>query len=379
MRSRQKDAGMSESGAALLRSRYLLAGWSFAAVLFGIVGVSAVRFSPTPDIERNARAYAGLPLPATGAEGVGPTGSIVADDETVSMGLMPSAGGMANAEAMRLMEAQVDTLRRELVALRRRAEMLSEQNRAQSERLAALEKAALPAQADEARVPKPGSPKPAEPQASTQSIPAAAARTATVPQPRPAPVETIPAPETSAQAQPMASRAPEAVRSNPEAMTAEVVPQVRAPAAPVRIVQLPKATPDEPNIATGSIPTTEVAPPAITRDLAEAMVIRPADPAGRTLGSSAMIGRSDFAIEIGRYANRAEADAAWIGFRDAHKDRMADLRALTAPVEGADGIRLLAGPFANAALAAVACLRLSEDGTSACRPTFFVGEPLDDL
>lgn len=379
MRSRQKDAGMSESGAALLRSRYLLAGWSFAAVLFGIVGVSAVRFSPSPDIERNARAYAGLPLPAAGAEGVGPTGSIVADDETVSMGLMPSAGGMANAEAMRLMEAQVDTLRRELVALRRRAEMLSEQNRAQSERLAALEKAAMPVQGDETRVPKPGSPKPAEPQASTQSNPAAAARTATVPQPRPAPVETMPAPETSAQVQPLASRAPEAVRSNPEAMTAEVVPQVRVPAAPVRIVQLPKATPDEPNIATGSIPATEVAPPAITRDLAEAMVIRPADPAGRTLGSSATIGRSDFAIEIGRYANRAEADAAWIGFRDAHKDRMADLRALTAPVEGADGIRLLAGPFANAALAAVACLRLSEDGTSACRPTFFVGEPLDDL
>lgn len=377
MRSRQKDAGMSESGAALLRSRYLLAGWSFAAVLFGIVGVSAVRFSPSPDIERNARAYAGLPLPATGAEGVGPTGSIVADDETVSMGLMPSAGGMANAEAMRLMEAQVDTLRRELVALRRRAEMLSEQNRVQSERLAALEKAAMPFQGDEMRVPKPGSPKPAEPQASPQSTPAATARTATVPQPRPAPVETMPAPETSAQAQPMASRAPEQPRSNPEAMTAEVVPQVRAPAAPVRVVELPKATPAEP-VATGSIPTAEVTPPAITRDLTEAMVIRPVDPSGRTLGSSATIGRSDFAIEIGRYASRAEADAAWIGFRDAHKDRMADLRALTAPVEGADGIRLLAGPFANAALAAVACLRLSEDGTSACRPTFFVGEPLDD-
>lgn len=371
MRSRQKDAGMSESGAALLRSRYLLAGWSFAAVLFGIVGVSAVRFSPSPDIERNARAYAGLPLPATGAEGVGPTGSIVADDETVSMGLMPSAGGMANAEAMRLMEAQVDTLRRELVALRRRAEMLSEQNRAQSERLAALEKAAMPSQGDEARVPKP-----AEPQTATQSPQTAGSKTATVPLPRPAPVETMPAPETSAHVQPMATRAPEASRGNPEAMTAEVVPQVRAAAAPVRVVELPKATPSEP-VATGSIPTAEMTPPAITRDLAEAMVIRPADPAGRTLGSSATIGRSDFAIEIGRYASRAEADAAWIGFRDAHKDRMADLRALTAPVEGADGIRLLAGPFANAALAAVACLRLSEDGSSACRPTFFVGEPLD--
>lgn len=374
MRSRQKDAEMPEAGASLLRSRYLLAGWSFAAVLFGVVGVSAVHFAPTPDIERNSRTFAGLPLPLGGTDRVGPTGSIVADDETVTMGVMPSAGGMANAEAMRLMEAQVDTLRRELVALRRRSEMLAEQNRAQSDRIAALEKSGASVPAEAERTPRPGVPQ-SQPDAKAPGTPKPEQKVSAVPAPRPAPVETMPAPETRAGIEPPVVAVP--VRGNPEAMTAEPVKVARAPATPVRIVDLPKSGAAEP-VATGSIPQTEASPDALTRDLAAAMVIRPADPSGRTLGSSTVIGRSDFAIEIGRYASRAEADAAWTGFRDVHQDRMADLRALTVPVEGADGVRLLAGPFANAALAAVACLRLSEDGSTGCRPTFFVGEPLDD-
>ncbi|NBN77764.1 hypothetical protein GWI72_05720 [Microvirga tunisiensis] len=402
----------------MLRSRYVVAGWGFAAVLFGVVGVSAVHFAPPPDIEANARAYAGLPLPATGSGPVGPTGSIVADNETVTFGIMPSTGGMANAEAMRLLEEQVTTLRKELVALRRRAEMLAEQASQQSARLAAIETGS-PAGVTEAgsRVPAPAAPR--SPDADTpagmpgvqaqgtggQSVPS---RAVAVPSPRPAAVETVPAPETGhktgqeaaatraqsrttaqpqnqnqnqSQAQaPVTTAAP--MRPNPEDMTVEAdSARAAPPATPVRIVALPAAAGPAPE-ATASIPRNDPMPPELTRDLASAMVIRPADAAGRLLGSSDVIGRSDFAIEIGRYASRAEADAAWLSFRDAHAERMADLRALTAPVDngetaGGQGVRLLAGPFGNAAAAAVACLRLSEVGSTACRPTFFVGEPLE--
>ncbi|ADZ70755.1 SPOR domain-containing protein [Polymorphum gilvum] len=363
MRNRQQSDRRNDKTDAVSRARFSAAAWAFAAILCAVVGLSAVRFAPGPGSV--ADRLAGIVLPPqgpVGATGTISTGTIATDGETLSVGILPSAGGVANAEANRLLESQIDTLRLEIVALRRRLSVLAEQNRAYSDRLAALEAGRpIPLPDDAFQAPAGGG----NPDAVTP-----------VPAPAPSSVETLPAPETS-------SRSARIARPEPP------VP----PPAPVRIVELPR--PDRAPETTGSIDPAAIgagpAPSAdqardlatdLAKDLARIpdenlpLVIRPLDPAGRIQGGAGSVGRTDFAIEIGTYHGLADAGAAWSEFEARFGDRMAGLRALVAPVEG-DGarLRLLAGPFANAAGAAVACLRLSADARP-CRPAFFLGDPL---
>ncbi len=420
MESRKKDAGVKASGPDMARARLDIAAWALFALLFGTVGFSAYWFAPARP--SGGQAYAGIMLPPPG-EVSGPTGSIgrteavVMDGETVSIGILPSPLGTGGAESMRLLEARLETLQREVVSLRRRVLQMTEFSDGYSNRLASLETGTgggLITGSVENSIPAPAQPRLADIAAGTSQrseplhdagdLPKLDPKDAERPQaavslPRPDPrktvqatVETRPAPETLAEtsssaAKPLAASdisaimspagaVPESPGSSYEGRTA-ALSSTPEPVRPVRIVGLPVSGTPAPE-TTAAIPPEPAPEDAQTQreDLDAALMIRPVDPAGRTIGSADRIGRSDFAIEIGRYASRSAASDGWENFASAHTDKMSGLRALTQPAgEGSESVRLLAGPFANAAAASVACLRLEVD-QKACSPTLFSGEPL---
>lgn len=419
MKSRKKDAGAETSGSEMTRARVDIAAWALFALLFGTVGFSAYWFAPASS--GGGQAHAGIMLPPAG-DVAGPTGSIkrtapvVMDGETVSIGILPSPLGTGGAESMRLLEARLETLQREVVSLRRRVLQMTELNDGYSNRLASLEtggSAGLVTGSTENKVPAPAQPRLADIAAGTSEPaaplhdagdlprrdPEAASHTKTVVSlPRPDPrktrestVETLPAPETQAgrnpsAGKPLAASDISAIMS-PVGATAEsagssyggrAAPTASTPEPirPVRIVGLPGSSTPAPE-TTASIPPEPA--PEDTKAAQEdpiALMIRPVDPAGRTIGGSDRISRSDFAIEIGRYASRSAASDSWESFASAHTDKMSGLRALTQPAgDDPESVRLLAGPFANAAAASVACLRLELEQKT-CAPTLFSGEPL---
>ncbi|MEH0073103.1 hypothetical protein V6L75_00755 [Pannonibacter sp. Pt1] len=422
MESRKKDAGVRGSGSDMARARLDIAAWALFALLFGTVGFSAYWFAPARPA--NGQNYAGVMLPPAG-EVSGPTGSIgrteavVKDGETVSIGLLPSPLGTGGAESIRLLESRLETLQREVVSLRRRVLQMTELNDGYSNRLASLEtgtSGGLITGSIENNVPAPAQPRLADIAAGTSErsgtlhdagdLPkldpeeAKSPKTAvSLPKPDPrktrqAAVETLPAPETladpgSAAAKPLAASDISAIMS-PAGAVAEspgssyegrtaALSSPAEPVRPVRIVSLP-ASSTPPPATTAAIPPEPAPEDAQTppEDDGSALMIRPVDPAGRTIGSADRIGRSDFAIEIGRYASRSAASDSWETFASAHTDKMSGLRALTQPAgDDPESVRLLAGPFANAAAASVACLRLELE-QKACAPTLFSGEPLPE-
>jgi hypothetical protein len=453
VKSREKDAGVMASGPSVVRARLDIAAWAFFAMLFGVIGITSFWFAPAR--KSTGTAYAGVMLPPPGDMN-GPTGSIVKDGETVSIGVLPSYRGSGGAEAMRLLEARLETLQREVVTLRRRVMQMSELGSAQPDLPASSETDSSslttgsvggthppleqpPLSGIDAGKAKPAESRPSAPASSTAS--STAASTANAPDgklngmearaisesphdagdlplldpkapglqaavalPRPDPrkhlraaVETRPAPETVAAASAGAGKslsasdisaamAPAgAAPESPAAALAsrnEAMKPKQQPAYPVRVVALPRSASagnEEPQ-TTASIPP-ELAPsenPLSLQDITDALMIRPADPAGRTQGSADRISRSDFAIEIGRYASRSAASDGWDAFQSTHSGKMSGLRALTQPAAASgEDVRLLAGPFANAAAASIACLRL-EISQNSCSPAFFSGEPLLD-
>lgn len=449
MKSRKKDASVEASGSSVVRARLDIAAWTFFAMLFGVIGWTSFWFAPARTSAGSA--YAGIMLPPPGDLN-GPTGSVVKDGETISIGVLRSRAGTGSADAMRLLEARLETLQREVITLRRRVTQMSEQDGAQSKTPASLETVssdlvtgstggteAAPQQPSLASI-SAGSPEPADHRSNQQAaspdrgpdsrqtstrqqepserlhdagdLPAldskAPRQQAAVALPRPDPrkqirtaVETRPAPETQAAAaagpasgsiserglsasEISAVMAPAGAMPESPAATfarrAEAMKPRQQPVYPVRVVELPKSASagnEEPQ-TTASIPPQQAADESTLslQDITDALMIRPADPAGRMQGRSDRIGRSDFAIEIGRYGSRSAASDGWDAFVSIHSDRMSGLRALTQPAaEGSEEVRLLAGPFANAAAASIACLRL-EVGETACSPALFSGEPL---
>ncbi len=420
MKSRKKDAGAGAPGSYMARARLDIAAWALFALLFGTVGLSAYWFAPARP--GGGQAYAGIVLPPAG-EVSGPTGSIsrtgpvVMDGETVSIGILPSPLGTGGAESMRLLEARLETLQREVVSLRRRVLQMTELSDGHSNRINSLEtgtSGALVTGSTENNVPVPAQPRLAdiaagtsqrsEPLDEAEDLPKldpeeAGRPKAAVSLPKPDPrktvqasVETKPAPEAlpdkdPSTAKPLAASAISAIMSPAGAVSESpgnsyegrtaALSSTPEPVRPVRIVGLPGPGTPAPE-TTAAIPPAPAPEEALTvpEDPAADLIIRPVDPAGRTIGSADRIGRSDFAIEIGRYASRSAASDSWESFASAHTDRMSGLRALTQPAgDDSEAVRLLAGPFANAAAASVACLRLELEQKT-CAPTLFSGEPL---
>lgn len=121
------------NGDARMRVGALLVGWGFTAVMALLVAVSAYQ-NRLPDPFRAQ--YAAYPLPEAGE--IETTASIGDAQKTGRFGVFTGLGGQKGGLPERV-DAELETLRQEIIALRRSADALRRQNEVVSNRLAMLE------------------------------------------------------------------------------------------------------------------------------------------------------------------------------------------------------------------------------------------------
>lgn len=364
---------------ALTPQRVSVLSWAFAAVLFATIGLSSFQFARVEN-GSGSLVSSGLVLPPGGD--VDTTASIGGSGQ---IGLMPAVNGRIVTAEDELKASELETLRKEIVGLRRRLGALSEQNMAYSRRISALEEqleagGALIAAGDTPPVSRP-QPAPGNVRAPSESQPMRSpAQTA-----GPAPIsgnETASSVQQRIEAVPAPEIRPEIYEnvrkqlSHSGQMALSELRNVKAPEGeypPVRIVELPSAATDP--VTTGSIAPTET--PA-EQELPT--IIEPSRPVGRSGGAGrSLIQHTDFGVVVGRYKSIEDAGKAWLRFQEQNEERMRGLRPIVSRSDMDSGaIDLLVGPFGNAADAAVACLRLLEV-TGTCHPALFAGEPLPEL
>jgi hypothetical protein len=364
---------------ALTPQRVSVLSWAFAAVLFATIGLSSFQFARVEN-GSGLLVSSGLVLPPGGD--VDTTASIRGSGQ---IGLMPAVNGRIVTADDELKASELETLRKEIVGLRRRLGGLSEQNMAYSRRISALEEqlaaggtSGAPADTSPASRPRPAPGNVRRSEESRTNQPAAQTagtdpvtrnETASTVQER---IESVPAPETRPEIY-------ENVRkqlSHSGQIALSELRNVKPPEGeypPVRIVELPSAATDP--VTTGSIAPTK------TPDERELpAIIEPSKPVGRSDGAGqSMIRHTDFGVVVGRYNSIEDAGKAWLRFQEQNEERMRGLRPIVSRSDLENGaIDLLVGPFGNAADAAVACLRLLEV-TGTCHPALFAGEALPEL
>ncbi|MBA5776554.1 SPOR domain-containing protein [Stappia sp. F7233] len=329
--------------------------WGAGALLFSVSAIAAFVIAGKDD--GPGTRVAGLPLPPAVGE-IGATGAIVQDGETVDFAVYPSQGGLAAAQAKSRLEVELGVLRREVAGLRRTLDILQERDRQLSERLRMVEQGKTPA--PEVPLSDAGG------TGGDQAHPA----TKDVMQQRiekklgkPNAVETAPAPEA------VSLNVPLTERGNPEA--------VATPSRqPVRIVALPSH--DEP-ATVGSIPAPghKAATPADGSQSA-----RPTLAVSRAAGTIAgdgdgRLARTDFAIDLGVFSSPEDAGLAYRRIKAELGALKANLAPHLAPggSEKSGQMRLLVGPFPNAADAAAACVLLAAHKIG-CQPNVLAGKPL---
>ena len=366
--------------------------WAFAAVIMGTVGVASYQFSngSFSRIVVTDEVPAGITLPSNGT--IETTASI-GSNIPVAVVNLPESNQRTVPPSLE--QSQIEVLQREVVGLRRRLVALSEQNLTYSRRIAALEQevakarlasAGTPASTEEITaglevIPRPGVvTKPTQQPAETTSRPGSpTAKPGSDPADAP-PKPAMPDPVKTDQAKkvPPPSRKVDVGRQLPPVETLPA-PEPQAQ-EPVRIIQ--QTSDDNSELTTASIPkardqVSETFDATPTRSRLTPQVITPSDPAGKIRGGGeSQIKRSDFGAVIGHFRTTAGAAKAWADFKEQNEDRMRDLRPLILERQAPEGgVALMIGPFANAADAAVACLRLL-DTTELCRPALYAGDPL---
>lgn len=313
--------------------------WGGGAMLFAVVGAASVFLAQDPPF--HGRTAGTMLLPPQGE--VGSTASISAR-KPGGIEIYPSDGGVEGAQARRLMQAEVETLRREVAELRRAMSMMHERGEIIAE---------LKEQAD---APPPS----ATFRENMDAAVGARAGPAT-------PVEIVPAPtarQTAPQATPRTADAvpakAEAVEAKPENLIEAALPETLR--QPVRIVALPMP---------GEATTTASIPTSGEQDTAEEPNLSVNGAAGHIASDSGdRIRRTDFGIDLGLYASRNAAEEAWTSLRAAREDLPAQLVSRVLPEEEGQSVRLYVGPYPNAADAAASCVHIADEGIS-CRPVPF--------
>jgi hypothetical protein len=325
--------------------------WGGAALLFGVVGMSSV-FLTQPGAPAGQR-YSMTQLPPAGDV---PTTASIGAQKGSGMEIYPSVGGTDAAQARHQIKGEVETLRREVAALRRTVAVLQERKAILAEKIAETSSTSAP-EPDAASEPA------RQPTRFNDALDAAVEAIAG----KPVPVETIPAPVAPlSRKAPPKPPAPRFAEKNLPASLRE----------PVRIVALPGV---ETPSSVASIPATDGNPPTTP----PAPGVRaPGEPAGTELSVSGAagrmsgeagnrIGRSDFALDLGRFGSRADAEGRWAEIRETQTALPASIssRILEDPQSRGE-LRLVAGPFPNAADAAAACVYLSS-GDITCSPVLY--------
>lgn len=90
----------------------------------------------------------------------------------------------------------------------------------------------------------------------------------------------------------------------------------------------------------------------------------------------ATLSQTLFAIDLGTYPNMAALDEGWAKSKKEYAGLLGQLNALANVNDGTNGVelRLVAGPFKNAADAASYCARLVAQGQR-CQPSIYLGQP----
>ncbi|SDU10770.1 SPOR domain-containing protein [Stappia sp. ES.058] len=326
--------------------------WGGAALLFGVVGVSSVFL--TPPGGHSPQRFSNTQLPPAGD--VRTTASIGAGNDRPGLEIYPSAGGTGAAQARHQIKGEVETLRREVAALKRTVAVLQERKAILAEKLDDV-------QSVETRDPDQASAPVRQPTRFNAKLDAAVEAIAG----KPGPVETMPAPvgRVTRRAPPK----PAAPRFAEETLPANL-------SEPVRIVALPGAEPPA-NVA--SVPTAENTEPALPAVPGARPPTKPDDArlsisgaAGRISGAAGnRIGRSDFALDLGRFESREEAEGRWAEIRETQPALPATISSrIVDDPQNPGELRLMAGPFPNAADAAAACAYLSS-GDITCLPALY--------
>lgn len=158
----------------------------------------------------------------------------------------------------------------------------------------------------------------------------------------------------------------------PPIPTAQAQPPLRKIAPPPRTVPAP-ADPDRQAASLQDKPAADKEVDPITT--ASIPVAEPEDKAAETQRAE----RTEFAIDLGGYASLATLEKGWKDLKTKQKTLVGDLapRASLSDKNGQLEVRLVAGPFANAAHAITLCAQLQATGR-ACQPTLFIGQPVAD-
>lgn len=316
--------------------------WGGGAMLFAIVGSASIFLGP--EFSLHGRQTDSGPLPPPGE--VRTTAS-VSTRKPGGIEVYPSDGGTEGAQARRMMQAELETLRREVAELRRITSVLNERNRMIAER------AVPPGEANSSQANKSAS-------GFQQDVDAAVdarAGSATT-------VETLPAPTIRKAPD---TRVPASTAAAPDREVADLIGAALPEnlRQPVRIVALPG----------GDAPGSTASIPAAADQEAQPVSTLPSlgvtQPAGHIAPDSAeRIQRTDFAVELGSYASQADAEAAWSKLRSARKDLPDQLQSHILATATGEGVTLYAGPYPNAADAAMTCVHISDEGIR-CRPVPF--------
>ncbi|SHM69362.1 hypothetical protein [Roseibium suaedae] len=359
---------------ALTTQRVFVSCWALGAILSGSLGLAAYHFG-SGHLDFNT--YAGVRLP--------PAGNV---STTASIGRTEIQVYPSQRNQLPQSTAHINALQTELATLRMRLTTLAQQNELYSARLAKLEQtAALPApaglasgagkdaadkkpentKAATADMAPPGKPK-SEP---ARAIPKPAPQTPPSPVPMRM-IETMPAPELSGAF---------SKRGNPECMSpvSDATGQDHTPTAKPDLVRFANAGALLPPIDGDPVETGSIPEKASPEPESKPSLVVPGQASGRISGSDGTaLKRTDFAVVVGHYKTEAGARTAWQNFEHQNADRMRGMQAKVIASDLNPGeLDLLLGPFANAADAAVACLKLL-DISGTCRPAFFAGSDLPE-
>lgn len=172
----------------------------------------------------------------------------------------------------------------------------------------------------------------------------------------PAPPEVKPEPETAPKVSPVATTTPARLPEspNPTEQKAEAAVKVESPAA-----QSPAPAPS----VTGALAAVDPVPADTS---AEKVLERPVE-------------RTEFGVDLGGANSIEGLRALWRGAIKSNKQQLASLQPIIVIKERSDGfgmqLRLVAGPFADAAAAAKLCAHLTES-KRACETSVFDGQRL---
>lgn len=388
----------------------VLAGWGLSAVVAFVFAYSAWQYgsvSPQGPVR----------LPPAGDVEI--TGSTGADDRRVGT-FGENAAPKGEQFATEITTIEIDVLRREVSELRRSVATLRELNDRVRLRLDRLDGAAasdgdITGSIGKVTPARSASPRP------EMSMPAAegSANDVTVevrpmdPE-RDLPAHTAPGksdlravrPEPTRRSEPVgaiAAAPPDATHRNPGAIR-DVTPGPRSrgeakpamsdnapskPPAPIVALDPDNASAperfDNP-IITGSIPAA--APRALippSKPKASPVVPVSTPPPGAlaapdtTDPPTPFLSKSTFGVDLGGYRSFKELEAAWASFAAKNGEAMVDLTPLASMGErdGSLEVRLIAGPFANAANAMKLCAGLVAAGI-ACQPSLYTGQPFKE-